>query len=475
MSPLYKVRDFKVEDTTLVGVSLGWQGVVDPSAKEEDGDTPMLGGDGEYKIANLFPAGSMMNMVKLLTFYRNGPFELKAQHADDGPLLPKQSKELGTYRIEVPAQTEARKIKVKAKMSLNGIFTVEGAQMLLEDEYEETVKEKREIPAEADAKPEGEKAEGEAAADAKPEEPAKEAEKKFEWVDVVQKKVKITRVDLVVTSTGKVGMSADLVQKKMAEEAKMQADMKDILESDEKRNDLESYIFNMRDKIEPGREYGDYISEKDREKFKKLLTGAEDWLYDAENPTKTQFIDKLAEMKEAGEPVVWRHKESSQRDDWSKAIKGTVINYLNAVENPGDKYGHIAVDKRNKIKTACKELEKWLADKTEKQEKMPKSDKPCLTCTDMEKKNQDLSKMANDILKEPKPPPPKPPPKVEKPKEEKPKEEKKPPAEAPKEETNNADAAPKEAAASEAPKEDAPAAESPKKPKPEGPENMDVD
>merc|ERR1719272_2094691 len=46
LSPLYKVRDFKVEDTTLVGVSISWKGTaVDPSAAKEDndGDVPMMG------------------------------------------------------------------------------------------------------------------------------------------------------------------------------------------------------------------------------------------------------------------------------------------------------------------------------------------------------------------------------------------------------------------------------------------------
>merc|ERR1719453_2188325 len=156
LSPLYKVRDFQVEDTTNVGVSLSWSGTaVDPAAAKEDNvDTPMLGGDGEVKVANLFPAGSMMNMLKLITFFRKGPFELNAVYADDGPLLPKTEKQLGTFKIDVPPQTDSQKIKVKAKMTLNGMFTIEGAQMVIDEEYEETVKEKREVVQEGSAEPE---------------------------------------------------------------------------------------------------------------------------------------------------------------------------------------------------------------------------------------------------------------------------------------------------------------------------------
>merc|ERR1719440_243587 len=123
----------------------------------------------------------MMNMIKLMTFFRKEPFDIKAQIAEDGPLLPKTSKELGSYRIEVPVQGQQQKIKVQAKMSMNGMFTIEKAQLCLEEEYEETVKEQREVGADGQPKPEGEggAAEGEQKTE---EDGKKEAEKKFEWV-----------------------------------------------------------------------------------------------------------------------------------------------------------------------------------------------------------------------------------------------------------------------------------------------------
>ena len=39
-------------------------------------------------------------------------------------------------------------MKVRAKLNLHGIFQIEGAQLVEEEEYEEKVKEKRELPAE---------------------------------------------------------------------------------------------------------------------------------------------------------------------------------------------------------------------------------------------------------------------------------------------------------------------------------------
>merc|ERR1719414_797478 len=100
-----------------------------------------------------------MNVLKLLTFYRSGPFDMKAEFADEKTLLPLTSKELGTFKIDLPAQPEPKKVKVKAKLTLHGIFNVESAQLVEEEEYEETVKEKRELPPDPE---EPSEAEGEA-------------------------------------------------------------------------------------------------------------------------------------------------------------------------------------------------------------------------------------------------------------------------------------------------------------------------
>jgi len=365
--------------------------------------------------------------------------------------------------------------------------------MVETEEYEETIKEKRELPPAPDdeAKPEGEaadamktdgegdamktdgegadamKTDGEAAdamktdgdpdvpmvdgeqkAEEKKPEVNKEPEKKYEWVNVVKKKKRDKRTDLKIIVTGAPGLSEAIVQSLMDAETAMQVEMREIIETDEKRNDLEAYIFTMRDRITESGEYGPFVSEKDREQFTSDLTKAEDWLYDSEGPTKAQYIEKVDELKEVGQPIVWRCKEDGLRGDWIDALNGTIVNYRGAAENPGDKYGHIAADKLAKIVSSCNELESWLAEKKAAQGSLAKTEKPVLICSEMEKKNQELAKTADEILKEPKPAPPK---------EEKKEEEKK--EEAPKE---GAEASPE-------------ASPSPEGEGADGPQNMDVD
>jgi hypothetical protein len=52
----------------------------------------------------------------------------------------------------------------------------------------------------------------------------------------------------------------------------------------EKKNDLEAYIYTMRDKVSTG-ELQDYISQADKEKFLPMLDEMENWLYEEEAET----------------------------------------------------------------------------------------------------------------------------------------------------------------------------------------------
>lgn len=433
LSPLYKVRDFTVVDIIPHSVNIGWMGSSadqDAEKGDEEGEH-MAGAEGEYKTMTVFPRNSLMNTVKLLTFYRKGPFDLKLEYEDTSMLVPGCGKLLGNFKIDLPPAGETKKIKVKVKLTLNGTYCIESAQMLEEEEYEEKVKEKKEIevpaeeakPAEGEASPppaEGaaeEAKEGEAPAEGenKSPSPKKEPEKKYEWVEVVKKKKRTKRTDIPIAATDTLGLPQAVLQKQEDEETAMQADMKEIIETDEKRNDLESYILTMRDRVSEGGQYGAFISSAEREKFDSDLLKAEDWLYDTFDATKVQYIEKLDELKKLGDPVVFRFKEDEMRGEWIQAVQGTITNYSNAAKSPGDAYSHISPDKLSQIVKECDTLTAWLESMQAQQSAMPKHEKPVLICSDLEKKNQELAKFADEILREPKPKPaePAPEPKAE--------------------------------------------------------------
>merc|ERR1712070_345067 len=135
LSPLYKVRDFTVEDTSPSAVQISWMGSsADDAAKEEDGDEKMAAADGEKSTAVVFPENSTLNVVKMLTFWRKSAFELKASYKDEMALLPGTAPELGNFMVNLSPQQKPGKVKVKVKLTLHGTFAVEGAQLVEEEE-----------------------------------------------------------------------------------------------------------------------------------------------------------------------------------------------------------------------------------------------------------------------------------------------------------------------------------------------------
>merc|ERR1712113_623778 len=83
-----------------------------------------------------------MDQKRYITWFRNGPFDLGAQYSENG-------QKISDYKIQLAEQPEKKKIKIEAKMSIHGIFSVENAHIVETEEYEEVTKEKREIKEEA--------------------------------------------------------------------------------------------------------------------------------------------------------------------------------------------------------------------------------------------------------------------------------------------------------------------------------------
>jgi len=376
LSPLYKVRDFKVEDTSPFGVNVSWTG--------SPVDVQMNGGEDNSKTTTIFPAASPMGIHKMLTFFRKESFDVKAEYANPAVLLPLASKELGTYRVELPPQTERKKVKVKAKLTLNGCFTIEGAQLLDEDASEEAVKENKEAPPVVEVAKDGDTQMPE-----KKKEGAAEAQK-----DSERPKKRLKRTDLrivVVPGTGNPGLSDENLQKCIDQENAMQAEMNAIVERDDKKNDLESYIFNMRDKTSASGELGAFITQPDREKFESALMKAEDWLYDTPDATKEQYVEKLTALKtQHGDKVKFRFKEHGARNQLVDALTTSINSCRKAAEAQGDR----------KLRATCSDLQKWLDDMKAKQDKLPNTEDPVLLCADLEKRCNDLTAMDNASLKE---------------------------------------------------------------------------
>lgn len=242
LSPVFKVREFSTTDCQLYPIKFQWEA----SADAEEGE-------GTELVA--FPRGNAIPSTKVLSFARSQPFDLEALYAEPQELPGKVNPWIGKYTVKnIPADGGKQQVKVKARMNLSGILSFEGATL-----YQDAPEEAAPEPEAMDAEP---AAEGDAAAPA----PAKKAKKTIK-----------TQLPAVAGSTS---LDISLVNDYKEKEGEMAASDKLVMETEDRKNALEEYVYDVRDKVEGA--WKKYVNEADKEQLRSRATEAEDWLYTEE-------------------------------------------------------------------------------------------------------------------------------------------------------------------------------------------------
>ena len=126
LSPVFRVREFAIHDITPYPIKVSWE----KEAGNPDEDTELV----------VFPQSNPIPSTKILTFYRQGPFELQAQYDASAELPRGINPWIGKYTIknvQKPESGDLTCVKVKARMNLHGIMNFEGAYIVEEVEREE--------------------------------------------------------------------------------------------------------------------------------------------------------------------------------------------------------------------------------------------------------------------------------------------------------------------------------------------------
>ena len=235
---------------------------------------------------------------------------------------------------------------------------------------------------------------------------------------------------------------------KAAEDAekKMLKQDADIRARNHAKNELESYIYNMRDKVTSS--YKAYILENDRESFLQELETAENWLYDDEGYSAKQeaFEERLSKLQEVGNPVVMRYTEAQGRPEAVSKLSERLETVVRLLDTPNEKYDHITAEDKKPVHDLVEESRTWLEKMLVEQSKKNMTDDPVLKLDDINDRLRNVNALFDKVMSKPKPAPKK----VETPKS--PKE-----GETPK--------SPKEGETPKSPKED----ETPKSPKEDEP------
>ncbi|KAJ7864962.1 heat shock protein 70 family [Mycena olivaceomarginata] len=363
LSPVFRVRDFHMQDVTHYPVKVQWA----PSPTDPEDDTELT----------VFQQGDKLPSTKVLSFYRREPFDLEALYAEPKGLPGGINPWLGRFTVkEVPADPKGDStcVRVKTRVNLHGIVSFEGA-------YVEEVEEKDE-PAPMDVDP--------AAEGAAPPAP---------------KKKRVKKKDLpFVASTS--SMDKATVEALREQENAMHAADKLVMDTEDRKNALEEYVYDMRAKLDE--RYLPFVQAEEKSKLLVALQEAEDWLYsdEGEDATKSAYVSRLDALKVLGDPITFRYQESEKRQSAIAQLRETLNSYMAQATSGDEKFAHIDEKDKQSVVEKVATVQKWLEDQIVRQAESPKNVEPVLKSAEIGKKRDEVIYFATPILTKPKPKPP---------------------------------------------------------------------
>ncbi|KAK2603784.1 adenyl-nucleotide exchange factor sse1 [Conoideocrella luteorostrata] len=284
LSPVFRVRDFSVQDIISYPIEFAWE----KAADIPDEDTSLT----------VFNKGNVLPSTKILTFYRKQPFDLEARYARPEELPGKQNPWIGRFSVKgvkAEGKDEFMICKLKARVNIHGVLNVENGYYVEDQEVEEDIKE--------DEKEEGEKKDSDVMDTDKKEDVPKKTRK-------VKKQVR--KGDLPISS-GTSSLDATQKASLNEKEAAMVMEDKLVADTEEKKNELETYIYDLRAKLDD--QYAEFASEEEKTSIKGKLEIAEDWLYaEGDDASKGVYVAKLDELRALAGPIVQRHFEKVEAE-----------------------------------------------------------------------------------------------------------------------------------------------------------------
>ena len=86
-----------------------------------------------------------------------------------------------------------------------------------------------------------------------------------------------------------------------------------VADTEEKKNELETFIYELRNKLDD--QYSEFASDDEKTKIRAKLDETEEWLYDeGDDAKKAIYIAKMDEIRAMAGPVVQRHFEKEEAE-----------------------------------------------------------------------------------------------------------------------------------------------------------------
>jgi heat shock protein 4 len=174
------------------------------------------------------------------------------------------------------------------------------------------------------------------------------------------------------------------------------------------RNELESYIYDMRDKIVSDTQLAPYCTEGERTAFSAMLESYENWLYEEGfDATKSVYVKKLVELKKMGNPIDNRQYEARNRPNAMSALQKTIEKYTSWLNtSSGDEnYAHITEEELATCSDKVDKASAWMYDMLDRQGVLAANVDPVVTAEQIYSKNKELNDAVSPVMHKPIPKP----------------------------------------------------------------------
>ncbi|KAM2058099.1 hypothetical protein ACFX16_030715 [Malus domestica] len=369
LSPVFRVREHEVQDSIPFSIAF----LID--------EAPICTGTSGI----LFPKGQPIPSVKELMFRRSSLFHLKAFYANPSEVPAGTSPDICCFTIG-PFQCshgEKTRVKVKVMLDLHGVVSVESA-MVMEDHGDDSstggLAGSKMEPMDTDYVT----ASGstEAVADGF-EESSMQHNSSHTGGEAKRNKKATRTLEIPVSESIYGGMTKAELSEAQEKELQLAQQDKIMEQTKDKKNALESYVYEMQNKLL--NTYRSFASYQEMEGISRSLQQTEEWLYDdGEDETENAYTSKLEDLQKLVNSIENRYKDKEARLQATRDLLKCIGDYRMAA---------------NSVFNECYKVERWLREKNQQQDSLPKNVDPVLWSNDIKSRNEELKSRCNHVFR----------------------------------------------------------------------------
>jgi len=282
---------------------------------------------------------------------------------DGSELPPGTSANIGSFQIgPFQAHSEASKVKVKVRLNLHGLISVESAALI--DDYRRDANSADHMEVDSSGDDMGDKSRNERS---------------------------IQRQDLRIIEYIYGAMSKQELLEAQEQEQQLAYQDKLMERTKDRKNALESYVYDTRNKL--SERYRSFATDSEREEISANLQQTEEWLYEeGDDETEEVYCSKLEELKKLVDPIENRCKDDEVRAVATRELLKCIVDHRMAAKS-------LSTSEREAVDNECNKSEQWLREGLQLQESLPKNVDPVLWSYQIKRREEELDMFCQNIAR----------------------------------------------------------------------------